>query len=149
MRRRINARAKGIAGELQAIAFVRALGFTTSDRLIQPRGGANDGPDFHILRHGDLAPLASIEVKRDKSVRPWTAGMASAMRQAADTPSPLPTAVLFRRDREPWGMYCELSFGMSWTTAVVAYGDQVGNLLRILVASAGEDRTAASPQRQA
>lgn len=134
-RRRINIRAKGIAGELEAIAFLRGLGFQTSDRLIQPRGGAKDGPDFYVEHGAQRMPAISIEVKRAKAVRPWTKGMGSAMRQALNTPCEVPTAVMFRRNREPWGFCCTVRIGEAPPTTVVSYGDQIGNLIQMFCPS--------------
>jgi len=73
--KRINSRSKGISGELEAIAFMRGLGFATTDRRIQPRGGKVDGPDFFILKmqpdsfgvYSIESNAVAVEVKRDPS----------------------------------------------------------------------------------
>lgn len=130
MKTRINSRTKGIAGELEAIKLVQSFGYATSQRMIQPRGGKVDGPDFYVLNWGQNA--AAVEVKRDAAVKPWTKGMVSAMRQAANTPEDLPTMVLFRRNREPWGMCCGMRVD-GHAAVVCAYGSEIENLIAMLL----------------
>lgn len=71
-------RDKGIRGELQAIAYLRRLGFTVSDRSSQYRGGKRDGPDVTVDKR------LYIEVKTGPTVRPGNTAMRHAMVQARE-----------------------------------------------------------------
>jgi Holliday junction resolvase len=91
---------KGKRGELDAVKFLRSLGFASARRTVQYRGRA-DAADVECP---DDLPHVFIEVKRGRNVRIGTV----ALCQAVDTAREQAAAegkvgiVLHRRNGEPW-----------------------------------------------
>lgn len=131
-----NAQRKGTVGERQAAAYLSQLGFK-AERACQL--GVKDGRDVIC----ESLPNVFLEVKRDESVRPWTAAMEKAMRQAEEkcrAYSPdgrAHPAVLFRRNGEPWGLAIRIDLNANVDshsqTIAFFYGDAaIAQVLRTL-----------------
>ena len=88
---------KGSAGEREALAILRNLGFTVTRR---PR--YTPGHDL------DLAGLFCVEIKRHKAVTP---GKVNAWWKQADRQAQIADALpllLYRGDRQPWTAVVEV-----------------------------------------
>lgn len=86
-------RRKGLEGEREVAAMLRAAGFTV-------RGLEGSG-DFLALHHG---LVLHVETKRHEVARPWQ-WQAQAILEAPSDTLPL---VAFRRSRSPWWAMCPL-----------------------------------------
>lgn len=87
----VNSKQKGKAGERDAAATLRSLGFTGARRGQQFKGTA-ESPDI-----ADAIPGCHIEVKRTEKFQPW-----AAMKQAEEESDNLIPVVMFRRNRSDW-----------------------------------------------